>query len=85
VTGLTVADLELDEQWSFAGCKKAPSADNSERGVAWRHKSMAREGRLLVKGEVPAMRQGLTDYVWSVGRWQRCRATAAPPRDQSQT
>jgi transposase-like protein len=49
VTDLMVVDLELDEQWSFAGSKKAPFADNSERGEAWWHKSMARESRLLVE------------------------------------
>jgi hypothetical protein len=27
VTELTITDLELDEQWSFAGCKKADFAD----------------------------------------------------------
>ena len=49
VTDLSVTDLELDEQWSFAGCKKAEFADSAERGEAWRHKSMARESRLLVE------------------------------------
>jgi len=49
VTDLRVADLELDEQWSFAGRKKAPFADSAERGEAWWHKSMARESRLLVE------------------------------------
>jgi len=49
VTDLRVADLELDEQWSFAGCKKAPFAESSMRGEAWWHKSMARESRLLVE------------------------------------
>jgi IS1 family transposase len=49
VTDLSVRDLELDEQWSFAGSKKAEFADNSERGEAWWHKAMARESRLLVE------------------------------------
>lgn len=49
VTDLKVRDLELGEQWLFAGCKKAPFADNSERGEAWWHKAMARESRLLVE------------------------------------
>jgi hypothetical protein len=49
VTDLEVRDLELDEQWSFAGCKKADFSDSSERGEAWWHKSMARESRLLVE------------------------------------
>jgi transposase-like protein len=49
VTDLRVADLELDEQWSFAGSKKAPFADSAGRGEAWWHKSMARESRLLVE------------------------------------
>lgn len=49
VTDLRVTNLELDEQWSFAGSKKAPFADSSERGEAWWHKSMARESRLLVE------------------------------------
>src|SRR5829696_8117390 len=49
VTDLTVADLELDEQWSFAGSKQAPFADSAERGEAWWHKAMARESRLLVE------------------------------------
>ena len=49
VTDLRVADLELDEQWSFAGSKKAEFADSSERGEAWWHKSMVRESRLLVE------------------------------------
>jgi hypothetical protein len=34
ITDLKVRDLELDEQWSFAGCKKAQFADISERGEA---------------------------------------------------
>jgi hypothetical protein len=49
VTDLCVADLELDEQWSFAGSKKAEFADSAERGEVWWHKSMARESRLLVE------------------------------------
>jgi IS1 family transposase len=49
VTDLRVRDLELDEQWSFAGAKKAGFADSSERGEAWWHKAMARESRLLVE------------------------------------
>jgi transposase-like protein len=49
VTGLSVADLELDEQWSFAGSKKAEFADSAERGEAWWHKAMARASRLLVE------------------------------------
>jgi hypothetical protein len=49
VADLSVRDLELDEQWSFAGKKKAPFADSSERGEAWWHKAMARESRLLVE------------------------------------
>lgn len=49
VTNLRVTDLELDEQWSFAGSKKAPFADSSERGEAWWHKSMARARRLLLE------------------------------------
>src|ERR1043165_2632712 len=54
VTDLRVGDLELDEQWSFAGRKKAPFADSSERGEAWWHKSMARESRLIVEQFVAA-------------------------------
>jgi hypothetical protein len=54
VTDLTVTDLELDEQWSFAGSKKADFADSTERGEAWWHKSMARESRLLVEQFVAA-------------------------------
>lgn len=49
VTDLRVRDLELDEQWSFAGSKQAPFADSAERGEAWWHKSFARESRLLVE------------------------------------
>jgi IS1 family transposase len=49
VTDLSVRDLELDEQWSFAGSKKADFADSSESGEAWWHKSMVRESRLLVE------------------------------------
>jgi transposase-like protein len=49
VTDLKVRDLELDEQWSFAGSKKAAFAESAERGEAWWHKSMARESRLLVE------------------------------------
>jgi hypothetical protein len=49
VTDLSVRDLELDEQWSFAGSKKAPFADSSQRGEAWWHKSMARASRLLLE------------------------------------
>ncbi len=49
VTDLSVSDLELDEQWSYAGAKKAAFADNAERGEAWWHKSMVRESRLIVE------------------------------------
>ncbi|MCA1849795.1 MAG: hypothetical protein LC672_01760 [Acidobacteria bacterium] len=49
VTDLEVTDLELDEQWSFAGKKKAPFAESGERGEAWWHKAMVRESRLLVE------------------------------------
>lgn len=49
VTDLRVTDLELDEQWSFAGSKKAPFADSPQRGEAWWHKSMARASRLLLE------------------------------------
>jgi IS1 family transposase len=49
VTDLEVTDLELDEQWSFAGKKQAAFAESSERGEAWWHKAMARESRLLVE------------------------------------
>jgi IS1 family transposase len=49
VTDLTVSDLELDEQWSFAGKKKAPFAESAECGEAWWHKAMARESRLIVE------------------------------------
>jgi transposase-like protein/IS1 family transposase len=49
VTDLRVTDLELDEQWSFAGSKQAPFADSAERGEAWWHKSMVRESRLLIE------------------------------------
>jgi hypothetical protein len=41
VTHLSVRDLEVDEQWSFAGSKQAAFADSSERGKAWWHKSLA--------------------------------------------
>jgi transposase-like protein len=43
ITDLRVRDLELDEQWSFAGRKNAAFADSGERGEAWWHKAMARE------------------------------------------
>jgi transposase-like protein len=49
VTDLSITDLELDEQWSFAGKKKAPFAESSECGEAWWHKAMARESRLIVE------------------------------------
>src|SRR5215210_207801 len=49
VTDLSVRDLELDEQWSFAGSKKAAFSESAERGEAWWHKAMARETRLLVE------------------------------------
>lgn len=49
ITDLTVTDLELDEQWSFAGQKKAPFAESAQRGEAWWHKAMVRESRLLVE------------------------------------
>ena len=49
VTDLTVRDLKVNEQWSFAGRKKAPFADSTECGEAWWHKAMARESRLLVE------------------------------------
>jgi hypothetical protein len=49
VTDLAVVDLELDEQWSFAGRKQAPFLESAARGEAWWHKSMARESRLLVE------------------------------------
>ena len=49
VTDLRITDLELDEQWSFAGKKKAPFSESSQCGEAWRHKAMARESRLIVE------------------------------------
>lgn|SRR5947209_1322096 len=49
VSDLSMIDLELDEQWSFAGEKKAPFAEQSERGEVWWHKAMVRESRLLVE------------------------------------
>jgi len=49
VTDLEVSDLELDEQWSFAGQKKAPFAESAQRGEAWWPKAMARESRLLLE------------------------------------
>jgi IS1 family transposase len=49
VADLMVRDLELDEQWSFAGQKKAIFAESAERGEAWWHKAMARESRLLIE------------------------------------
>ena len=49
VTDLAVRDLELDEQWSFAGSKKVAFAENVERGEVWWHKSMVRESRLIVE------------------------------------
>ncbi|MFL6282066.1 MAG: hypothetical protein ACJ74Q_02735 [Pyrinomonadaceae bacterium] len=54
VTDLSVRDLELDEQWSFAGSKKAAFAESAERGEAWWHKAMARETQLLVEQFVAA-------------------------------
>ena len=54
VSELVVTDLELDEQWSFAGQKKAPFSDSTERGEAWWHKAMVRESRLLVEQFVSA-------------------------------
>ena len=49
VTDLRVTDSELDEQWSFAGSKRADFSESAERGEAWWHKAMARESRLLVE------------------------------------
>jgi len=49
VTDLSVRDLESDEQWSFAGRKKAEFAESSERGEVWWHKALARERRLLIE------------------------------------
>ena len=49
VTDLSIADLELDEQWSFAGREKASFADSTECGEAWWHKAITRESRLLVE------------------------------------
>ena len=49
VSELVVTDLELDEQWSFAGQKKASFSDSTERGEAWWHKAMVRESRLLIE------------------------------------
>ena len=63
VTDLGVGDLELDEQWSFAGSKKAPFADSSERGEAWWHKSMVRESRLLVEQFVAARTPGAAEML----------------------
>ena len=54
VTDLEVTDLELDEQWSFAGKKQAPFSEQSECGEAWWHKAMARESRLLVEQFISA-------------------------------
>lgn len=63
VTDLTITDLELDEQWSFAGSKKAAFADSAERGEAWWHKAMARESRLLVEQFVAARTQRPLNYL----------------------
>jgi len=49
VCDLEITDLELDEQWSFAGKKQAEFAEQSECGEAWWHKAMARESRLIVE------------------------------------
>ncbi len=49
VSDLRAADLELDEQWFFAGQKQAPFAESPQRGEAWWHKSMVRESRLIVE------------------------------------
>ncbi len=46
---LCVKDLELDEQWSFAGKKKASFDESNFRGEAWWHKAFARESRLLIE------------------------------------
>jgi hypothetical protein len=54
MTDLRVMNLELVEQWSFAGSKKSEFADISERGEALWHKSMARESRLLIEQFVAA-------------------------------
>lgn len=51
---LCVKDLELDEQWSFAGKKKAPFEEGNFRGEAWWHKAFARESRLLIEQFVAA-------------------------------
>ena len=63
VTDLSVTDLELDEQWSFAGCKKAAFAESAERGEAWWHKSMARESRLLVEQFVSPRTTGAAEML----------------------
>jgi hypothetical protein len=54
VTDLQVLDLELDEQWSFAGEKKTAFSESTERGEVWWHKAMVRESRLLVEQFVSA-------------------------------
>jgi IS1 family transposase len=63
VTDLRVTDLELDEQWSFAGRKKAEFADSSERGEAWWHKAMARESRLLIEQFVSPRTSGAAELL----------------------
>jgi hypothetical protein len=47
VTDLEVTDLELDEQWSFAGNKQAEFSEQSECGEAWWHKAMALHVRFI--------------------------------------
>jgi hypothetical protein len=63
VPDLSVADLELDEQWSFAGSKKANFADSAGRGEAWWHKAMARESRLLVEQFVSPRTPGAAEML----------------------
>ena len=63
VTDLRVTDLELDEQWSFAGCKKADFAESAEHGEAWWHKSMVRESRLIVEQFVAPRTTGAAEML----------------------
>lgn len=53
----------LDEQWSFAGSKKAEFADSSQRGEASWHKAMARESRRLVEQFVSPRTPGAAELL----------------------
>src|SRR5436305_1739996 len=77
VTDLEATDLELDEQRTFAGRKKAPFTEKAERGEAWWHKAMVRESRLLVEQFVSPRTVGAAELLVNAS-FDRLRSGCLP-------